>query len=175
MALPSTMDHLVSLVAVFVLKPAAGDFEILQLLRRPGGYLENTWQFPGGKVDAGETAPQAAVRELREETGLAPNRLQFLTHVSTFYVPMLDAVLHAANFCCFIDAGVSITLNEEHTDFRWIGRSRFRRDVMWPTDRAALAEIWREHLPGRSPYAGQRTLDVGRLDQIVRRKRADSE
>ena len=162
------MRHLHGLVIVYVLRPAADGFETLQLLRRPGGYLADTWQFPGGKIDDGETAPQAAVRELSEETGLTPRRLQFLTHVSTFYVPMLDAVLHATNFCAFVEVADAIRLNEEHTDLRWIGRSRFRQDVMWPTDRRALAEIWREHLPG-SPFVDQRKLDLSRLDEIVRR------
>ena len=39
--------------------------------KRPEGVpLAGYWEFPGGKIEPGETAEQAAVRECREETGL---------------------------------------------------------------------------------------------------------
>jgi 8-oxo-dGTP diphosphatase len=38
--------------------------------RPPGKHLAGTWEFPGGKVAAGETAQDAVVREVQEELGL---------------------------------------------------------------------------------------------------------
>jgi len=38
--------------------------------RPPGKHLAGTWEFPGGKVAAGERARDAVVREVREELGL---------------------------------------------------------------------------------------------------------
>jgi 8-oxo-dGTP diphosphatase len=44
--------------------------------RRPDGvHLAGYWEFPGGKIAAGEEPAEAARRELREETGLVAGKL----------------------------------------------------------------------------------------------------
>ena len=56
-----------TLIAIAVVEHA-GRFLIGQ--RSPGIPLAGLWEFPGGKVEPGETAEQAAIRECQEETGL---------------------------------------------------------------------------------------------------------
>ena len=56
-----------------VVIPIARDGSVLvtqRATRQRGGCFNNLWVFPGGHADSGETLEQAALRELREETGL---------------------------------------------------------------------------------------------------------
>jgi len=57
-------------VAAGVIRDAAGR---VLLARRPeGGHLGGLWEFPGGKIEPGESAEQALRRELAEELGIRP-------------------------------------------------------------------------------------------------------
>ncbi len=64
-------------VAVVVRRAAAGQPWLLIDLRFPDPGLPELWEFPGGKIMAGESGPEAARRETEEETGVRviPRRL----------------------------------------------------------------------------------------------------
>lgn len=62
-------------VEVALAIPVEND-RVLVARRATGVHLGGAWEFPGGKLGAGEDPAAAARRELREETGLAAERLE---------------------------------------------------------------------------------------------------
>jgi 8-oxo-dGTP diphosphatase len=90
---PRQGDRQVVEVAVGVLIRADGQF---LLTSRPAGKVyEGYWEFPGGKIEAGETVEQALRRELQEEIGIT------ITSARPWRVEMVDYphALVRLNFC----------------------------------------------------------------------------
>src|SRR4051812_43452616 len=89
-------------VIVFVIRPAANGHEILLGRRAEGRYLGGTWQLITGAIEPDETAWQAGIREVREETGLAIQEMYRLSHLTQFYRPDIDSICVAPMFAAFV-------------------------------------------------------------------------
>jgi 8-oxo-dGTP diphosphatase len=59
--------------------------QVLISRRTAAQHQGNKWEFPGGKVEAGETSRQALCREIREELGLDIQSACFLTTITHRY------------------------------------------------------------------------------------------
>lgn len=125
----------------FVVRPDGPSHAFLQVLRAPGKFMGGTWQLVTGGIEDGETAWQAALREVREETGLAPAEFYQLDVVNTFYLAARDAIVHSPMFCALVQSDAVVRLNDEHTDFRWTPRGQMESSLMWPGEKAALREL----------------------------------
>ena len=62
-----------------------GDGRVLLAQRPEGKALAGTWEFPGGKLEPGESPEAALARELDEELGIVAGRLEPFTFVSHAY------------------------------------------------------------------------------------------
>lgn len=84
----------------------------------------------GGKIEPGETAWQAAVRELREETGRTPRHLWALPSANIFYEWEQDRVNIAPAFAAELDADP--VLDREHDAFAWLPVEEAAQRLAWP-------------------------------------------
>ena len=64
-------EHPILLVTACALVDADG--RVLLTQRPEGKSLAGLWEFPGGKVDPGETPEESLIRELHEELGITSN------------------------------------------------------------------------------------------------------
>jgi dihydroneopterin triphosphate diphosphatase len=123
--------------------------EFLQIRRSAKtGEYQGSWQTVYGGVEAGETAVQAALRELREETSLKPIVMWQVEYLESFYFMPHDYVLVMPVFAVEVPRDAVLRLNEEHDDFRWITEPQIESCFMWRTQREALRYLLDElHRP----------------------------
>lgn len=117
------------LVAACALVDADGRVLIAQ--RPEGKQLAGMWEFPGGKVEAGETPEETVVRELAEELGIETKVacLAPLTFASHSYD---DFNLLMPLYVCRRFWGIPQAL--EHTALKWVRPNKLREYDMPPAD-----------------------------------------
>ena len=96
------------------------------------------WEFVGGKVEPGETGPQALARECREELDIAVAVGDVFTDVTHVYP---DITVHLTLFEATIAAGTPRLL--EHNAIAWITPAEIPNYEFCPADEEILKEIRR--------------------------------
>jgi 8-oxo-dGTP pyrophosphatase MutT (NUDIX family) len=131
----------VLIVDVYVLRPAPAGVEVLCLRRAPGRRSAGSWEAVHGHVGEGESPVDAALRELAEETGLAPERFYNASRVESFYLHRRDEVALIPVFCAVVPAGAEPRLSDEHDAAEWLAPDQASRRLAWPRERRAVADV----------------------------------
>ena len=128
-------------VAAHVVRGTGPDAMYL-LLRRSCDYLAGNWQMVVGGVKEGETACQAVLREISEETGFVPERLYNTGETEVFYEARHDRVTAVPTFLAFVGAGGDVTLSpDEHDAYEWLSFEDARERLEFPQQRRVLESI----------------------------------
>ena len=113
------------------------DGHVLLALRRPGKHMGGKWEFPGGKIEPGETPEESLARELEEE---------------------LDVHARVGDFLCCVHYegdGVSLELMvyrvdhfegtpalKEHQEIRWVPPRELRSYELADSDRTVVERLF---------------------------------
>ncbi len=130
----------VSFVDVYVLRAAGAALETLILRRSGHGRCAGAWEAVHGSIESGEVPRDAALRELREETGLVPRRLYNLSRVESFYRHRVDEIGFIPVFAAIVDQ-TEVRLSDEHDRCEWLSLEAARSRLSWPRERRALEDI----------------------------------
>lgn len=114
----------------------AADERILLAQRPPGKHLAGMWEFPGGKIEAGEDAAGALARELAEELGIVVTASTLLGDVTWRY-PEKVVRLHVRRIVSWSGE----PRGREGQALHWIAWASVDVAMLAPADREILARL----------------------------------
>jgi dihydroneopterin triphosphate diphosphatase len=126
------------LIDLYPYRQKDGSPEFLLLRRSAGHIYEGQWRMIGGKVKENEYYWQAALRELKEETGLIPELFWAIPSINRFYEPETDQIHAVPAFAARISLDAEITLDNEHSEFEWFRIEKAIKMILWPEQQRLL-------------------------------------
>lgn len=110
--------------------------EILCALRGPEMTLPNYWEFPGGKIEEGESKEEALIREIQEELGCT---IDVLKHVDDTTYEYEKVIVRLETFMSKIISGTPKL--SEHAEIRWVPRKELNSLNWAPADIPAIEKL----------------------------------
>ena len=129
------MPKLIDVVAAAIVQNG----RVLAAQRGPGMSMEGMWEFPGGKIEPGETPEQSLAREIDEELGA---EVTVNNHVVTTTHPYDFATVRLATYYCDLVSGTPSA--SEHAELRWVTPSEMLTLDWAPADIEAVHMIAQE-------------------------------
>jgi 8-oxo-dGTP diphosphatase len=128
------MNHPTTIRVVAAVIEHEGRYLITQ--RRPNAVLPLLWEFPGGKVEEGETDAAALLREVRHRLGVEITVGQLISFVSHPYEKYtVDLYLYE----CSIESGEPVP-KAVHA-YKWVTSAEFDQHPFTPADEASMNKL----------------------------------
>lgn len=150
-------DVQVGTVDVFVIRPLASGWRVLALQRGPDTRCPTAWEPVHGHIERGEEPEDAAIREVREETGLTVEKL-YSVRVQPFYLHKTHTVQLAIVFAAFVAESGDVAIAAEHQSAEWLTVGEALQRFAFPGERASLLEA----------VELLRTGDAGPVEDVMR-------
>lgn len=142
----------IKVVAAIIRSVDAEGKDIVFATQRGYGEYKDWWEFPGGKIEEGETPEEALVREIHEELDAVITVEQFLTTVEYDY-PTFHLSMDC--FWCRLTEGHLTLL--EHEAAKWLPIDNIRQVDWLPADILVIDEIEKEQ--GKNNMMDMRTIN----------------
>lgn len=97
-----------------------------------------SWGLPGGKPEEGETPEEAAIRETKEETGIAVPKLIIKPITLKYNHKLYYSFIH------IVENKIEVHLSKEHKDYDWVHLSEFKKMKLIPPFRENFNQIANE-------------------------------
>jgi len=134
-------DITIRVVDCYVFRQTDDGLKFLLLKRNQDKLYEHLWQGVAGKIEGDETASEAAIRELREETRLEPVRMFVADHVSRFYESHQDRINLVPVFGIEVDS-VEVKLSKEHVDYKWVDIYEALDTLVWRGQKEGIQTVY---------------------------------
>jgi 8-oxo-dGTP pyrophosphatase MutT (NUDIX family) len=152
---PISVD--VGTVETYVVHPHPDGWRVLMLQRAAGTIRPGSWEVVTGSIDDGERPEDAALREMREETGLGADRL-YCVAVQPFYLPRRSSIQLSVVFAAFVDDPGPVAISGEHQRFEWLDVAAAAERCTWPRSRRTIGDIVQLLSPA----------NIARVDDVLR-------
>ena len=148
--LPPGVPIIAPFISVYLIKYTENEAKFL-IIKRDREPYKNIWQPVTGKIREGEKAWQAALRELKEETGLTPDRFYSAEFIEKFYELNMEIIALSPAFVGFVEGEPDIKLSHEHREFLWVTVDEAIDKVVFYEQKAAFRHIEKYFIESEPP------------------------
>ena len=130
----------IRVIDAYIYKKNNNGIDFLILKRAHTKIYEHLWQGVAGKIESGEEAWEAAIRELKEETNLTPSKMFIADYVSSFYEKHGDRINFVPVFGIEVDS-TDVILSDEHCDYKWVELDKALSYLVWEGQKKGIKTV----------------------------------
>ncbi|KNC89386.1 8-oxo-dGTP diphosphatase MutT [Trabulsiella odontotermitis] len=121
-------------IAVGIIRNPQGEIFITQ--RAADAHMANKWEFPGGKIEEGETPEQAVMRELAEEVGIEAATPVFFDKLEYQFPDR-----HITLWFWLVEHWQGEPWGKEGQPGRWVAQNALQADAFPPANEPVIAKL----------------------------------